>query len=221
MEGDKFRVRQGSARKERSQICENVMAEQGDRGRAGPRPGGRLKRSVAMVGMMGSGKTAVGRALAARLEVPFLDSDSEIEAAAACSISEIFARDGEAFFRDREAEVIARLLRGEPAILSTGGGAFLAERNRRAIAESGVSLWLDADLDLLWERVRHRDTRPLLRTADPKATLSRIYHERVPLYRQADLRVQAEPHYSIEDMTDAVVRVLATRADVLEADSDD
>ncbi|ROU04219.1 shikimate kinase [Histidinibacterium lentulum] len=186
------------------------------RGSAGTRPGGRLLRTVTLVGMMGSGKTAVGRALAARLGVRFVDSDEEIERAAAASISEIFARDGEGFFRDREAEVIARLLGGPAVVLSTGGGAFLAERNRRAISASGVAVWLDADLPLLWDRVRHKTTRPLLRTADPRATLRALHAERTPVYALADLAVKADPAYAIEDMTDAVIRALAARPDVLE-----
>lgn len=187
----------------------------GDRG-GRPRPSGRLMRTVTLVGMMGSGKTAVGRALAARLRVPFVDSDEEIERAAAASIAEIFARDGEAFFRDREAEVIARLLGGPPVVLSTGGGAYLAERNRRAITAAGVAVWLDADLPLLWDRVRGKTTRPLLRTADPRGTLEAIHAKRAPIYALVDLAVKADPAYAIEDMTDAVIRALATRPDVLE-----
>ncbi len=181
-------------------------------------PSYHLKKTVVMVGMMGAGKTAVGRALAARLGVPFLDSDTEIEAAANMTVQEIFARDGEPFFRDREAKVIARLLEEERGILSTGGGAFLAERNRQAITEKGVSVWLDADLDLLWNRVRHKDTRPLLRTPDPRATLSDIFAERVPVYAKADLAVKADPSYSIDDMVDRVVDALLARPDVLEKD---
>jgi shikimate kinase len=182
-------------------------------GRRGPR----LLRNVVLVGMMGAGKTAIGRALAARLEVPFLDSDAAIEEAAQASIAEIFARDGEAFFRDREAEVIRRLLSGPPAVLSTGGGAFLSERNRAAIAERGVSVWLDADLDTLWERVRHKDTRPLLRTADPRATLAALHEQRVPFYRLAALQVQVRPGHSIEETTSRVIAALAARPDVLES----
>lgn len=181
-------------------------------------PSYHLKKTVVMVGMMGAGKTAVGRALAARLGVPFLDSDTEIEAAANMTVQEIFARDGEPFFRDREAKVIARLLEEERGILSTGGGAFLAERNRQAITEKGVSVWLDADLDLLWNRVRHKDTRPLLRTPDPSATLSDIFAERVPVYAKADLAVKADPSYSIDDMVDRVIDALLARPDVLEKD---
>ena len=177
---------------------------------------GALRRSVVLVGMMGSGKTAVGKALAARLQVPFLDSDAAIEEAAHASIAEIFARDGEPFFRDRESEVISRLLSGPPAIVSTGGGAFMSERNRRVIAEKGVALWLDADLDTLWERVRHKDSRPLLRTPDPRGTLTEIYEKRVPVYRLADLKVTAEPRFSIDDTANRAVAVLAGHPDILE-----
>ncbi len=177
---------------------------------------GHLRRSVVMVGMMGSGKTAIGRSLAARLGVPFVDSDAEIVEAAQATIAEIFARDGEPFFRDREAEVIARLLGGEPSVISTGGGAYLAERNRRAISEAGVAVWLDAELDLLWDRVKHKDTRPLLRTPDPRATLGEIYRQRVPIYANADLRVKADRAFSIDQMTTRVIEVLAERPDILE-----
>lgn len=175
-----------------------------------------LRRTVVLVGMMGSGKTAIGRALASRLDVAFLDSDAAIETAANATISEIFARDGEAFFRDREAEVIARLLSGPPAVLSTGGGAFLAARNRAAITAKGVSVWLDADLALLWERVRHKETRPLLRTANPRKTLEEIYAARVPIYRLADLTVRTDAECSIEETTTRVVETLLTRPDILE-----
>ncbi|SEO95944.1 shikimate kinase [Salinihabitans flavidus] len=177
----------------------------------------RLKKTVVMVGMMGAGKTAVGRSLAARLGVPFLDSDAEIESAANMTIAEIFARDGEAFFRRKESQVIARLLDAGHGVLSTGGGAYLCRENRRAITEKGVAVWLDADLDLLWQRVRHKGTRPLLQTRAPYATLKAIYEERVPIYALADLRVQADPAFSIERMTDAVIAALRTRPDVLEA----
>ena len=166
--------------------------------------------------MMGAGKTAVGKALATRLGGPFLDSDAEIEAAANMTIAEVFQRDGEAFFRDREAEVIARLLSTGPIVLSTGGGAFLAERNRDAISAAGVSLWLRADLDLLWQRGRHKTTRPLLRTADPRKTLGEIYAARQPIYALADLVADADPKYSISDMAAHVIDVLKTRPDVLE-----
>jgi shikimate kinase len=175
-----------------------------------------LKHTVVLVGMMGSGKTAIGRALAAELGVPFLDSDAAIEEAAAATIAEIFARDGEAFFRKREAEVLRRLLSGPPGIVSTGGGAFLAEANREAIAEMGVALWLDADLETLWERVRHKDTRPLLRTANPKATLTEIYKARTPIYSLAGLRVPVDPAATIAETTQSVIKTLTTRPDILE-----
>ncbi len=175
-----------------------------------------LKKTVVMVGMMGAGKTAVGRAVAAKLSVPFLDSDAEIEAAANLSVPEIFERDGEVFFRKRETEVIARLLDTACGILSTGGGAFLAETNRKIISQRGVSVWLNADIELLWNRVKHKDTRPLLRTADPKATLAGLYAARVPFYRQADIAVACDAGLSIDAMADRVVAALAKRSDVLE-----
>ncbi|GAA6207341.1 shikimate kinase [Cognatishimia sp. WU-CL00825] len=169
-----------------------------------------------MVGMMGAGKTAVGRALAAKLNVPFLDSDAEIVKAANLSIAEIFDRDGETFFRQKESQVIDRLLDEERGILSTGGGAFLAEGNRAMITEKGISVWLDADLELLWQRVRHKDTRPLLHTPNPKATLREIYEQRVPIYAKADLSVKSLTAYSIENMADRVLEALKSRPDVLE-----
>lgn len=176
----------------------------------------RLKKTVAMVGMMGAGKTAVGTAVARLLQVPFVDSDEEIVKAANRSISEIFERDGEAFFRDREAEVIGRLLRGSPCILSTGGGAFLADRNRAQIRGAGISVWLRADLDLLWQRVRHKNTRPLLRTANPRETLRGLLEAREPFYQQADLMVDSAAEYSVEQMAVRVVEALQTRPDAME-----
>ncbi|MGR3436417.1 MAG: shikimate kinase [Shimia sp.] len=180
-------------------------------------PSGTLRKTVVMVGMMGAGKTAVGRALARRLDVPFADSDEALEDAANMTIPEIFARDGEAFFRDKERQVIARLMEGPPCILSVGGGAFLAPQTRAAIDARGVSVWLEADLEVLWERVRRRDTRPLLRTDDPKATLARLLAERSPIYAEAGLHVTSEAGASIEEMAERVARALATRPDVLEA----
>lgn len=177
---------------------------------------GQLKKTIVMVGMMGAGKTAVGRALAVRLGVPFLDSDHEIETAANLTIPEIFARDGEPFFREKERQVISRLLVEQRGVLSTGGGAFLAPENRRIIKECGVSVWLKADLDVLWNRVKHRDSRPLLQTANPRATLSALYDTRVPLYAKADLPVGSDGRASIEDMVDRVLQALKARPDVLE-----
>ena len=175
-----------------------------------------LKKTVVMVGMMGAGKTAVGRALAQLLGVPFLDSDHEIEAAANMTVPEIFARDGEPFFRARESEVIHRLLAGAPCVLSTGGGAFLSEQNRETISTHGVSVWLDADVELLWNRVKHRDTRPLLRTDNPKRTLETLFEARVPSYSQADVRVPCAPPVAVERMAQRVREALLARPDVLE-----
>ncbi|MCA2008455.1 shikimate kinase [Tritonibacter mobilis] len=177
---------------------------------------GKLKKTIVLVGMMGAGKTAVGRALAARLDVPFLDSDHEIEAAANMSIPEIFARDGEPFFREKEHQVITRLLKEECGVLSTGGGAFLAERNRTVMSEAGVSVCLQADLEVLWKRVKGRDTRPLLRSPDPYKSLSDLYHARVPIYAQADLKVISDGQVSIDNMVDRVLEALRARPDVLE-----
>ncbi|MFN3723938.1 MAG: shikimate kinase [Paracoccaceae bacterium] len=176
----------------------------------------RLKKTVAMVGMMGAGKTAVGTSLARMLGVPFLDSDEEIVRAANCSIAEIFERDGEPFFRARESEVLARLLRGPPCVLSTGGGAYLADSNRALISDVGVAVWLRADLDLLWTRVRHKATRPLLRTSNPRETLRALYDSRVPFYARADVTVDASADLSIDAMAERVVAALRARPDVLE-----
>lgn len=181
----------------------------------------RLKKTVVLVGMMGAGKTAVGKALAARLDVPFLDSDEEIIKAADRPIAEIFARDGEPFFRDRETEVIKRLLHEECGILSTGGGAYLSERNRIEISASGVAVWLQADLNLLWARVRHRNSRPLLQTDNPFETLRQLYEARDPLYAKAELGVQCDAEYSIEQMAGEVIKILAARPDVLEISDND
>jgi len=167
-----------------------------------------LQKPVVLVGMMGAGKSAVGMALSKRLGVMFRDSDTEIEQAAACSIAEIFARDGETFFRAREAEVIARLLREAPAIISTGGGAYLRPETRALISGQGAAVWLRADVELLWSRVKHKDTRPLLRTDDPKQTLTDLLAARTPSYELADLVAECHPEYSIEAMVDVVVDVL-------------
>jgi shikimate kinase len=174
-----------------------------------------LLKTVVLVGMMGAGKTAVGTALARQLGVQFRDSDEEIVRAANRSIAEIFERDGEAFFRARETEVIARLLRGTPCVLSTGGGAFLSDTNRRLVHDVGVSVWLRADLELLWQRVRHKATRPLLRTANPRETLRELYERRQPFYAQADLVVESAAERSVEDMASRVREALKARPDVL------
>jgi len=180
----------------------------------------RLKKTVVMVGMMGAGKTAVGTAVARQLGVPFRDSDEEIVRAADRSIAEIFERDGEPFFRARETEVLARLLRAEPCVLSTGGGAFLSETNRALIRARGVSVWLRVELELLWQRVRHKTTRPLLRTATPRETLRALYEARVPFYALADVTVDSAADLSVEAMAARVTEALAVRADVMERGED-
>lgn len=174
-----------------------------------------LKKTVVMIGMMGAGKTAVGTALARDLGVPFLDSDEEIVKAASRSIAEIFERDGEGFFRARESEVLARLLRGPPCVLSTGGGAFLSSSNREMIRARGISVCLRADLEILWQRVRHKSSRPLLRTDNPRETLKALLEARGPVYALADLTVDSQPDLSVEAMAQRVAAALAARPDVL------
>jgi len=149
------------------------------------------------------------------LGVPFVDQDTEIERAANRTIAEIFRDHGEAFFRQKETQVLARLLRGPPGILSTGGGAFLQAENRALIAEHGVAVWLKAELDLLWTRVRHRPTRPLLKTPDPYGTLRELYTARGPVYAQAAIHVETAAAYTVEDTARALIRALAGHPDVL------
>ena len=164
-------------------------------------------RLVVMVGMMGAGKSTIGRRLAARLHLPFLDADTEIEAAAGMSIPEIFEIHGEPHFRDGEARVIARLLEGGPAVLATGGGSFMREKTRRLVGHKAVSIWLKADAEIIMRRVRRRADRPLLRTADPVATVGRLLSEREPVYQHADLTIASRdvPHDKIvEECIDAL-----------------
>ena len=174
-----------------------------------------LKKTVVLVGMMGSGKTAVGKAIAAELQVLFKDSDQEISIAANRSIAEIFERDGEPFFRSVEAKVLKRLLQSQPCVLSTGGGAFMFGNNRTLISKLGISVFLSADLELLWERVRSKDTRPLLKTENPKATLSRIFEGRKDQYALADLTVQTQPNYSIAQTAEHVIAALRAQPGVV------
>ncbi len=148
---------------------------------------------------MGAGKTTVGRRLAAALELPFADADQEIEAAAGCSISEFFERHGEEEFRNGERRVIARLLDGPVCVLSTGGGAFMDPETRQKIKETGISIWLRAELDLLMERVSRRPTRPLLKQDDPRKVMERLMNERYPVYAEADIIVDTGegPHEAV------------------------
>jgi shikimate kinase len=167
-------------------------------------------RSVVLVGMMGAGKSSIGRRLAARLGVPFADADNEIEVAAGMSIPDIFSTFGEAHFRSGETRVIARLLEGGPQVLATGGGAFMNPETRAAIAAHGVSVWLKAEFEVLMRRIKRRQDRPLLRTDDPGETLQALMTERYPIYAQADITIQSRevPH---DKIVDEIIVALAER----------
>ncbi len=158
-------------------------------------------RLIVLVGMMGAGKSTIGRRLAARLGLSFIDADTEIESAAGMSIPEIFEVHGEPHFRDGEARVIARLLESGPAVLATGGGSFMREETRRRIGDKAVSIWLKADAEVIMRRVRRRADRPLLQTVDPEATVTRLIGEREPVYQFADLTIASRdvPHDKIVD----------------------
>ena len=158
-------------------------------------------RSIVLVGMMGAGKSTIGRRLSARLGMPFLDADAEIETAAGMSIPDIFESRGEPDFRDGEARVIARLLDCGPAVLATGGGAFMRQETRDRIRDKAVSIWLKAEADIIMRRVKRRSDRPLLQTADPESTVERLISEREPVYQQADLTIWSRdvPHEKIVD----------------------
>ena len=158
-------------------------------------------RSIVLVGMMGAGKSTIGRRMAARLKLPFTDADTEIETAADMTIPEIFEPHGEPYFRDGEARVIARILDSGPVVLATGGGAFMREETRNRIRDRAISIWLKADSDIIMRRVRRRADRPLLQNADPEATVNRLLSEREPVYRRADLTIASRdvPHDRIVD----------------------
>jgi shikimate kinase/3-dehydroquinate synthase len=166
-------------------------------------------RSVVLVGMMGAGKTSVGKRLAAKLGLPFVDADAEIEAGAQLTISEIFERFGEAYFREGERKVIARLLTSGPVVLATGGGAFMNATTRENIAGHGVSVWLKPSFDVLLARVRKKSNRPLLKTADPEQTLRQLLHERSPIYALADFTIE-----SLDAAHDSVVEAILQRLNV-------
>lgn len=146
-------------------------------------------RNLILVGLMGAGKSSVGRITAQQLGIPFIDSDAEIERVSRMSITELFAAYGEEEFRALEGRVMKRLLKGGPRVVSTGGGAFINDRTRKHIKRGGLSVWLKADIDVLWERVNKRDTRPLLKTENPKQTLENLMNARYPVYELADLTV--------------------------------
>ena len=165
-------------------------------GKARPRPPRRIARPIVLVGLMGVGKSTIGRRLAQRLRVRFVDADDEIERAAGMSVAEIFERYGETHFREGERRVIRRILSGEPMVLATGGGAFMNDETRALILDRGLAVWLDADLDVLAARVSRRNTRPLLRGKDPLIVLRELAEQRNPVYALAPIRVNSSdaPH---------------------------
>jgi shikimate kinase len=167
-------------------------------------------RLIVLIGMMGAGKSTIGRRLAARLKLPFVDADNEIEAAATMTIPEIFEAHGEAHFRDGEARVIARLLESGPTVLATGGGSFMREETRQRIRDKAISVWLKADADVILRRVKRRGDRPLLQTADPAGTVTRLLTEREPVYQDADLTIWSRdvPH---DKIVDECIEALHTR----------
>jgi shikimate kinase len=193
--------------------------------RAKPRPQGSamnagmapLSRTVAIVGLMGAGKSSIGRRLAQRLKVPFVDADSEIELAAGATIEEIFERHGEPAFRDGERRVIARLLEGPVSVIATGGGSFMDSATRRLMRERAISVWLKADLELLLPRVLRRNNRPLLKTGDPRAVLARLMEERYPIYAEADITVDSldgPPDVTVDRVIAALAAHLGVEAPV-------
>ncbi len=176
-----------------------------------PATSSRPDRPIVLVGLMGVGKSTVGRRLAARLGLPFVDADHEIEAAAGLSISEIFERYGESYFRDGERRVIARLIDGSPKVIATGGGAFIQDETRALILDRALAIWLDADIDVLAHRVSRRDTRPLLRDKDPRTVLTELAAIRNPLYALAPIHIRSEP--SPHEITvESIMRALKKRA---------
>jgi shikimate kinase len=167
----------------------------------------RLDQPVVLVGLMGVGKSTVGRRLAKRLGLPFVDSDSAIEDAAGYTAAEMFERYGEQDFRDGERRLVARLIEGEVRVIATGGGAYVDARTRQLLNERAITVWLDAPVDILAERTARRDTRPLLKNGDPKGTLERLAEERRPSYQEAHIHVKSGDgaHW---DVVDAIIQAL-------------
>lgn len=180
-----------------------------------------LKKTIVLVGMMGSGKTSVGRVLAKKLDVPFVDSDEEIERASSYKIAELFARFGEVYFREKETQVLLRLLRNEPHILSTGGGAWMNHTNRVNLSNYGVPVWLKAETNLLWARVKGKANRPLLQTENPYETLRELYESRAPIYAMAPVHVPVFSTHTVQDTARTVIRALEKHGGVLETVEDD
>ena len=177
------------------------------------------QNSLVLIGLMGAGKSAVGRRLAASLNLPFTDADSEIEAAAGQSIAEIFAEHGEAYFRTGERKVIARLLENGPQVLATGGGAYMDPETRAAVKEHGISIWLKASLRVMMKRVGRRDNRPLLQVENPETVMKKLMAERNPVYAEADITVESKeaPH---EVMVGSIIDALTARLQVSNAAND-
>jgi shikimate kinase len=167
----------------------------------------RLDRPVVLVGLMGVGKSTVGRRLAKRLALPFVDSDSEIEDAAGYSAAEIFERYGEQDFRDGERRLVARLIEGAVRVIATGGGAYVDGRTRQLLNERAITVWLDAPVDVLAQRTARRDTRPLLKNGDPKGTLERLAEERRPSYQEAHIHVKSGDG-AHRDVVEAIIQAL-------------
>ena len=166
-----------------------------------------IPKTIVLIGLMGAGKSCIGRRLAARLTLPFVDAAAEIEAAAGCSVSDIFSLYGETAFRDGERRVIARLLSGPVQVLAAGGGAFMDPETRQRIADSGISIWLRATLDLLEKRTVGRDHRPLLKQGRPREILGRLIEQRYPVYAQADIIVDSQdepPEATVHSVLEAL-----------------
>ena len=178
-----------------------------------PLAAARGRRSIVLVGMMGAGKSSIGRRLAVRLNIPFVDADAEIEEAAGMSIADIFAVYGEPYFRAGEARVIARLLDHGPQVLATGGGAFMNAQTRASIGDHGVSVWLKADIDVLTKRLRRRNDRPLLKTEDPTATIARLLALRDPIYAEADATVVSR-EVTHDVIVDEIIAAVCGRLDI-------
>jgi shikimate kinase len=181
-----------------------------------------VARSIVLIGLMGAGKTAVGRRLANRLDLPFTDADSEIEIAAGQTVSEIFTEHGEPYFRQGESRVIARLLQGGPQVLATGGGAYVDARTRANIKARGISIWLKAELPVLLHRVRRRDNRPLLDSDDPDKVMRELMEKRYPIYAEADITVESRDvahDLIVGDVVEALLRWLDKEAKAAAAKS--
>lgn len=188
-------------------------AKRSDEERARRLVGALGTRSIVLIGMMGAGKTTIGRRLSHRLSLPFVDADAEIERAAAKTIPEIFAEHGEPYFRDGERRVIRRLLGEGPQVLATGGGAYMNEETREAVANHGISVWLKADFEVLASRVRRKSNRPLLDTPDPDETIRRLMRDRYPVYAGADITVHSRD-VSHDVVADEIIAALEQKLSI-------